>query len=137
MVLNMKSLIYLTFLTFFYSNLFAHHPSHKVEAETPYPTIKLKLIKDDMDGYNLLIDLNNFTLAPEQVGKKNKPNTGHLHLYVNDIKIARIYSNWIHIPERYFNLKKNFIKVTLNANMYGQFTIDGNPIQASIIKSIN
>ena len=137
MVLNMKSLIYSAFLIFFYLNLFAHHPGHKVEAETPYPTIKLKLIKDDMDGYNLLIDLNNFTLAPEQVGKKNKPNTGHLHLYVNDIKIARIYSNWIHIPGRYFNLKKNIIKVTLNTNLYGQFTIDGNPIQASIIKSIN
>jgi hypothetical protein len=137
MLLKMKTLIYLLFLTIFYFNLFAHHPGHKIEAETPYPTIKIKLIKDNMDGYNLLIDLNNFTLAPEQVGKKNKPNTGHLHLYVNDIKIARIYSKWFHIPGRYFNLKENLIKVTLNANMHGEFTIDGNPIQANIIELKN
>lgn len=134
MVLNMKTFIYFVFLIFLYSNLFAHHPGNKVEAEKPYPIIKLKLIKDNIDGYNLSIDLDNFTLAPEQVGRKNKPNTGHLYLYVNDIKIARIYSNWIHIPGRYFSLKENYIKVTLNANMHDEFTIDGNPIQANIIE---
>ena len=133
MILKMKTLIYLLFLTIFYFNLFAHHPGHKIEAETPYPTIKIKLIKDNMDGYNLLIDLNNFTLAPEQVGKKNKPNTGHLHLYVNDIKIVE-YTLIGFISGRYFNLKENLIKVTLNANMHGIFTIDGNPIQANIIE---
>ena len=126
----MKKIIYSLFLIFFYNNLFAHHPGHKIEAEAPYPIINLKLIKDSMDGYNLFIELNNFTLAPEQVGKNNKSNTGHLHLYVNDIKIARVYSRWIHIPERYFNLKENLIRVTLNANMHGGFTIDGKLIEA-------
>lgn len=131
----MKKIIYSLFLIFFYNNLFAHHPGHKIEAEAPYPIINLKLIKDSMDGYNLFIELNNFTLAPEQVGKKNKSNTGHLHLYVNDIKIARVYSRWIHIPERYFNLKENLIKVTLNANMHGGFTIDGKLIEAILINT--
>ena len=88
-----------------------------------------------MDGYNLFIELNNFTLAPEQVGKNNKSNTGHLHLYVNDIKIARVYSRWIHIPERYFNLKENLIRVTLNANMHDGFTIDGKLIEAILINT--
>jgi hypothetical protein len=120
----MKKIIYLLFLIFFYHNLFA-----------PYPIINLKLIKDSMDGYNLFIELNNFTLAPEQVGKNNKSNTGHLHLYVNDIKIARVYSRWIHIPERYFNLKENLIRVTLNANMHGGFTIDGKLIEAILINT--
>ena len=131
----MKKIIYFLFLIFFYQNLFAHHPGHKIEAEAPYPTITLKLIKDSMDGYNLFIELNNFTLAPEQVGKNNKSNTGHLHLYVNDIKIARVYSHWFHIPERYFNLKENLIRVTLNANMHGGFTIDGKLIEAILINT--
>ena len=131
----MKKIIYSLFLIFFYHNLFAHHPGHKIEAEAPYPTINLKLIKDSMDGYNLFIELNNFTLAPEQVGKNNKSNTGHLHLYVNDIKIARVYSRWIHIPERYFNLKENLIRVTLNANMHGGFTIDGKLIEAFLVNT--
>ena len=131
----MKKIIYSLFLIFFYQNVFAHHPGHKIEAEAPYPIINLKLIKDSMDGYNLFIELNNFTLAPEQVGKNNKSNTGHLHLYVNDIKIARVYSRWIHIPERYFNLKENLIRVTLNANMHGGFTIDGKLIEAILINT--
>ena len=131
----MKKIIYSLFLIFFYNNLFAHHPGHKIEAEAPYPIINLKLIKDSMDGYNLFIELNNFTLAPEQVGKNNKSNTGHLHLYVNDIKIARVYSRWIHIPERYFNLKENLIRVTLNANMHDGFTIDGKLIEAILINT--
>ena len=52
--------------------------------------------------------------------------------YVNDIKIGRVYSEWFHIPQRYFNLESNLIKVTLNANMHDDITIDGKPIQAVI-----
>lgn len=129
----MKKIIYSIFLIFFFLNLFAHHPSHKVEVEKPYPTINLKLIKDSIDGYNLFIDLNNFILAPEQIGKYYKLNTGYLSLYINDIKIARIYSNWVHIPERYFNLNENLIRVVLNTSTHGEFTVDGKPIQANLI----
>tara|TARA_Y100000996_G_C22549147_1_gene653057 strand:- start:1790 stop:2194 length:405 start_codon:yes stop_codon:yes gene_type:complete len=125
-------------LSLFYSiNILAHHPNHQVEAEKPYPSINLNLTKDNMDGYNLYIELNNFKLSPSLVGKDNQPNTGHLHLYVNDIKIARIYSNWFHIPERYFNLNENLIKVTLNSNMHGVYTINGKPIQANLKISKN
>jgi len=85
-----------------------------------------------MDGYNIFIDIKNFKLDPSQAGKENKDNTGHLHLYVNDIKIGRVYSEWFHIPQRYFNLESNLIKVTLNANMHDDITIDGKPIQAVI-----
>jgi hypothetical protein len=46
-----------------------------------------------------------------------------------------VYSHWIHIPERYFNLKENLIRVTLNANMNGEFTIDGKLIEAILINT--
>ena len=114
------------------SNLFSHHAGHKVEAEIPYPSINLKITKDSIDGYNLFIELNNFKLAPSLVGKDNQPNTGHFNIYVNDIKIARAYSNWFHIPERYFNLKENFIKVILRSNMHDEIAIDGSSIQANL-----
>ena len=123
---------FLIILSFITLNLYAHHPGNKIEAISPYPTIDLKVFKDSMDGYNLYIDLKNFNLDPSQVGKENRDNTGHLHLYVNDIKIARVYSKWFHIPQRYFNLEKNLIKVTLNANMHDEFTINEKPIVAEI-----
>lgn len=118
------------FLLSFHS--FSHHPGHKIEANTPYPSINLKIIKDNIDGYNLHIDLKNFNLEPSQVGKENQTNTGYLNLYVNDIKITRVYSNWVHIPQRFLNLKENFIKITVNTNLHDVFVIEGKPIKAEI-----
>ena len=111
---------------------FAHHPGHKIEANKPYPSVNLEIYEDNMDGYNLFIKLENFILTPMDVGKKNKSNSGHIHLYVNDIKIGRVYSNWFHIPGRYFNLKENIIKITLNSNLHDSFAINGNPIESEI-----
>ena len=111
---------------------FAHHPGHKIEANKPYPSVNLEIYEDNMDGYNLFIKLENFILTPMDVGKKNKSNSGHIHLYVNDIKIGRVYSNWFHIPGRYFNLKENIIRITLNSNLHDSFAINGNPIELEI-----
>ena len=111
---------------------FAHHPGHKIEANKPYPSVNLEIYEDNMDGYNLFIKLENFILTPMDVGKKNKSNSGHIHLYVNDIKIGRVYSNWFHIPSRYFNLKENIIRITLNSNLHDSFAINGNPIESEI-----
>ena len=126
----MKFFIFV-FLIFSFKT-FAHHPGHKIEATKPYPIISLEILEDDMDGYNLFIKLENFILTPEDVGKKNYFNSGHMILFVNDIKISRVYSNWFHIPGRYFNLKENIIKITLNSNLHDLFTINGNPIQSEI-----
>jgi len=111
---------------------FAHHPGHKIEANKPYPSVTLEILEDNMDGYNLYIKLENFVLKPEDAGQKNQPNSGHMHLYVNDIKISRVYSNWFHIPGRYFNLEENVIRITLNSNLHDSFTINGNPIESEI-----
>ena len=111
---------------------FAHHPGHKIEANKPYPNVNLEIYEDNMDGYNLFIKLENFILTPMDVGKKNKSNSGHVYLYVNDIKIGRVYSNWFHIPGRYFNLKENIIRITLNSNLHDSFAINGNPIESEI-----
>jgi len=111
---------------------FAHHPGHKIEANKPYPSVNLEIYEDNMDGYNLFIKLENFILTPMDVGKKNKSNSGHIHLYVNDIKIGRVCSNWFHIPGRYFNLKENIIRITLNSNLHDSFAINGNPIESEI-----
>ena len=124
--MNIKFSIFLLFISV---NCFAHHPGNKIDAEKPYPLINLEIIKDKVDGYNLYIDLENFTLNPSQIGSGNQPNMGYLQLFVNDIKITRVYSNWVHVPQRFFNLKDNFIKITFNSNLYDEFTIEGKPLE--------
>jgi len=123
-------------LVLFSTNSFSHHPAHKVEATAPFPSVNLEIMRDNVDGYNLYIDLKNFNLAPKLVGIENQSNTGYLSLYVNDIKIARVYSQWFHIPQRFFYLKENLVKVTLNTNLNGEFTLDGETIK-SVLKVIN
>ena len=117
------------FILFFSINCFAHHPGNKIDADKPYPSINLKVIKDKIDGYNIFIDLKNFNLNPSEIGKENVSNSGYLQLLINDIKITRIYSNWVHVPQRFFNLKENFIKVTIYSNLHDEFTINGEPIE--------
>ena len=124
--MNVKFSIFLLFISV---NCFAHHPGNKIDAEKPYPLINLEIIKDKVDGYNLYIDLENITLNPSQIGSENQPNMGYLQLFVNDIKITRVYSNWVHVPQRFFNLKDNFIKITFNSNLYDEFTIEGKPLE--------
>jgi hypothetical protein len=124
-----KKIIILLFVSF---NLLAHHPGNQVEAVSPYPEISLDIQEDNIDGFNIYFTVNNFKITPENIGKENIDNEGYLHIYVNDIKIGRVYSNWSHVPGRFFNLKKNIIKVTLNTNMNDDYVIDGKPIVVEI-----
>ena len=117
-------------------NSFAHHPGNKIDADKPYPSINLKVIKDKIDGYNIFINLKNFNLNPSEIGGENISNSGYLQLFINDIRITRIYSDWVHVPQRFFNLKENFIKITIHSYLHDQFTIKGKPIE-HIVKVID
>ena len=117
------------FILFFSINCFAHHPGNKIDADKPYPSINLKVIKDKIDGYNIFIDLKNFNLNPSEIGGENISNSGYLQLFINDIRVTRIYSDWVHVPQRFFNLKENFIKITIHSYLHDQFTIKGKPIE--------
>lgn len=78
--------------------------------------IKLEAFKDSMSGYNIELATSNFKFSPEQVGGPVTQNAGHIHVYVNDVKVGRGYANWYHIPDSYFKTGTNTISVTLNAN---------------------
>ena len=123
---------YVVFIFFFSINCFAHHPGNKIDADKPYPSINLKVIEDKIDGYNIFIDLKNFNLNPSEIGGENISNSGYLQLFINDIRITRIYSDWVHVPQRFFNLKENFIKITIHSYLHDQFTIKGKPIEHTV-----
>ena len=78
--------------------------------------LKVEAFKDSMSGYNIKVDTANFKFTPEQVGGPVTQNAGHIHVYVNDVKVGRGYSNWYPIPASYFQNGTNTISVTLNAN---------------------
>ena len=125
----LKLFFIIFFNSIFLSNLYAHHPGNKIEAKMPYPKIDIEVSRDKIEGYNLFFNLQNFKLSPENIEIKNEINSGYLQLFINDIKISRIYSSWFHVPERFFNKKENLIRVKLFTNFHDELTIDSQPIE--------
>lgn len=99
--------------------------------DSVHPEIKkLTVIKDPMSGWNLLLETENFRFTPQNASNSHIPGEGHAHLYINGKKVARLYSNWFHIPN--FKEDKNEIKVTLNANSHAVFMLNNSSVSKTI-----
>jgi hypothetical protein len=92
------------------------------------PTVAIEVTKDRMSGWNLTVTTGNFTFTPDLVNSDNVDNTGHAHLYVNDIKIARLYAPNFHIPD--LPEGEHEISVNLSSNDHSYYLVDGNRIMA-------
>ena len=125
---------------FGHSELKAHgemdHGILDISNEKSIPIIEeFKLIEDPMSGWNVYLQVSNFRFAPEQASQPHREGEGHAHLYINGSKIARIYSNWFHIPELLKD--RNEIKITLNSNDHQTFAIGDAVIEKVIISEID
>jgi hypothetical protein len=94
------------------------------------PTVKLVVTPDAMAGWNMEIQLTNFTFNPAQVNQSSKPTEGHAHLLLNDRKVARIYGTWNHIPK--LPKGQNVLKVVLMTNKHEALTTNGQPIVGQV-----
>jgi hypothetical protein len=102
------------------------HMPITVPVNAKNPALSLHLAKDSMSGYNLTLALERYTMMPPPEGlsmsdsmtpKVNSVSgfiEGHAHLYVNGIKIQRIYGKYTHIPQSLFKGGVNIVSVTLN-----------------------
>ncbi len=111
------------------------HPAHamtEVDATKPIPTVAVEAIRDSKDGYNLHVTTTNFSFTPEDVGGAPQANTGHVHLYVNGVKVARLYGEWFNLGNAQLKGGENVIEVTLNANDHSEWTVSGEHIAAKI-----
>lgn len=109
------------------------HGGQAVVDVSPAPTVTLVAQADSKSGYNLRLETENFTFTPESVGGENVQGQGHAHVYVNDVKITRVYGDWVHLPAEVFKAGENRILVTLNANDHSQWHIANEPVQAEIM----
>ena len=95
------------------------------------PQVAVSVEEDLMNGWNVTITTNNFRFTPELVNSENVDNTGHAHLYVDGIKIARLYGPHFHIP--YLPVGNHEISVNLSTNDHSYYLVDGNQIGARTI----
>ena len=93
------------------------------------PTLETVVYADPVGGWNLNIKTSNFTFDAAAAGRDNVEGTGHAHVYLNDVKLGRIYGDWYHIAS--LPKGRNKISVSLYANDHSGLTIGGTKITSN------
>ncbi len=108
-----------------------HNQFVEIQNDTNAPTLEVIMHPDDVSGWNLEIVTTNFTFAPKSVNLEHIAGEGHAHVYVNDKRIARLYSPWMHIGT--LPAGDTVISVSLNANDHRPISVDGTPLNAEML----
>jgi hypothetical protein len=114
-------------------DMMAHEMQHGL-LEVPAvgaPQVAITVEQEPMDGWNVTLSTNNFTFTPQMVNGENVDNTGHAHLYMDGVKIARLYGPHFYIP--LLPVGDHEISVNLSSNDRSYYVIDGNWIAARTI----
>ncbi len=112
----------------------AHGERVQVPSDQKQPDLSIDA-RETNDGWIISLHVENFIFAPDLVDAEHKPGTGHGHLYLNDLKIQRVFGNEVQIgtlpPGEYQ------IKISLNTNDHRLYSTATGPVvrQLTIISN--
>ena len=95
----------------------------------PAPNISLKATKTET-GWKVSVTSEDFDFTPNLVDGPHVPGTGHGHIYLNGLKLGRLYlaeTTIGHLPAG-----QHEIRVTLSTNDHRAYVIGDVPVTASI-----
>jgi len=104
------------------------HTHERMEAGEPLPKIWLEVLPDPKSGYNAHITLEHFVFAPERASQGFVAGEGHAHIYVDGIKINRVYGEWYYLGT--LAPGEHDITVRLSTNDHKELVHQGEPIEA-------
>lgn len=87
----------------------------------------MRVEKDADAGWNLFVETTNFIFTPENA---NIANQGHANIYIDGEKLTRLYGISYHLSD--VSLSKHAVSVSLNANDYSGYVLNGKPIMATV-----
>lgn len=94
------------------------------------PTLDLKVYALADGSFNLQLQTSNFTFTPQNIDMAPVPGEGHAHLYVDGVKLARLYGEWHHLPT--LPPDAEALTVSLYANNHQGFAVNGALIADSV-----
>ncbi|MEM7091277.1 MAG: hypothetical protein AAF496_17115 [Pseudomonadota bacterium] len=106
------------------------HSTVEVDPDSA-PKVSIRVVRDTLSGWNVFLEVDKFTFAPERVNQANAPNEGHAHLYLNGQKVTRLYGTAFHLSD--LPPGRNVISVGLNANDHSDLVLNGQPIGAEVV----
>ena len=87
------------------------------------PTLDTAVYRDPGAGWNLNVITTNFIFDAKSAGLENVEGHGHAHVYVNGVKLGRVYGAWHHIGA--LPLGENEVTVALYANDHSALASGG------------
>ena len=98
-------------------------------AVEPYPSVSLRILDDPAGGWLLHTVPRNFRLAPENVSTDHVDGEGNMHLYIDGVKVTRLYGEWHQMPPLAAGVHE--IRVELSSNDHSAMSIDGTIVDDS------
>ena len=93
------------------------------------PSVALTADADPVSGWNVRVETANFRFAPEHAGQGDVPGEGHVHLTLNGEKVARVYSEWVHLDR---GAPGDTLRAAIYTNDHHPLTKGGQPVEASV-----
>ena len=113
-----------------------HHGANAPEpviSETPV-SVAITAEPDANGGVDVRIAPAGFRFAPELVDQAHTPGAGHAHIYVDGVKLSRVFEEQYHIPE--LAPGDHEIRVSLNTNDHTELAFDGKKVEATVTVTI-
>ena len=89
---------------------------------------------DGLGGVNVNVMTESWRWAPEEVNLANSPGAGHGHIYVDGVKLNRVYGPHYYLMGLEPGMRE--IRVTLNASGHNDLTYDGRPVEAAAVVTL-
>ena len=107
-----------------------HHEVLDVSGNERIPSLALAVQEDSSaNGWNIHILTENFKFSPEHVNQQHVENEGHAHIFIDNKKVARAYSEWNYVSD--LSPGPHTITVTLNSNDHRELSANKQKIEAS------
>ena len=105
-----------------------HDHGEERAATQPYPSLSLRIVDDPAGGWNLHAVPSDFRLAPGNVSGPHVDGEGHMHLFIDGRKVARLYGTWYQLPP--LDPGTHEIRVDLRSNDHALLTVGGAGVDA-------
>ena len=109
----------------------AHGALREIPPGVAVPAVDLEAAPDPVSGWNLRVRTTNFVFAPERASQGHVDGEGHAHLYVDGVKVARIYGEWHHIdplPDG-----EHELRVELSSNDHSTLAVGTDIVDATVV----
>ena len=111
------------------------HGDATTPAVEPYPSVSVRILEDPSGGWLLHSVPTNFRLAPENVSTEHIDGEGHMHLYVDGVKVMRLYGEWHEMPPLAAGVHE--IRVELSSNDHSAMAIDGTIVDDTVTLEVS